>query len=252
MDDVDAIVKIAVDVIPQEPQVLYQYPYTDQFPEDCYRCTTEEITGFIKNESPVSDILVMVAEAEDEKSPSGKTIIAHTVWDLMAVGGKKAAELRKELEGDLAAPKTFDCSQRRDADWNRIEFYSRIISRITWDILEPTDRTTLPRTYIHLIRVATSPKWQRHGAGTLLCSWGIDVAQRHNLQIGLFATPSGRGLYTKLGFKKLTTAFVQMPDEKESVSMTVMKWFPKGEGEDMAGRAMKVVKKILTCGTNAE
>lgn len=103
IDDVDAIVKIAVDVIPQEPQVLYQYPYTDQFPEDCYRCTTEEITGFIKNESPDSDVLAMVAEMEDERAPSGKRIIAHTVWDLTAVGVKKAAALRKVLEGDGAS-----------------------------------------------------------------------------------------------------------------------------------------------------
>lgn len=86
--DLDAIVKIAIDVIPQEPQVLYQYPYTDRFPEDCYRCTTEEIKEFLANKSPVSDILVMVAEIEDELSPTGKTIIAHMVWDLMATGQK--------------------------------------------------------------------------------------------------------------------------------------------------------------------
>lgn len=75
------------------------------------------------------------------------------------------------------------------------------------------------------------------------------MAQRHKLQIGLYATPAGRGLYTKLGFKKLATAFVQMPDEKESVSMTVMKWYPKPEG---VVRAMKIVKKILICGNDAE
>jgi hypothetical protein len=86
MADVEAIVRIAVDVIPQEPQVLYQYPYMDEYPEDCYRCTTAEITGFIENASPLLETLVMVAEAEDEASPSGKTIIAHTVWDLMATG----------------------------------------------------------------------------------------------------------------------------------------------------------------------
>lgn len=63
-----------------------------------------------------------------------------------------------------------------------------------------------------------------------MCNWGFDVAQKYNLQIGLFATPSGEDLYTKLGFKELTKAFVQMPDEKESVSMTVMKWYPKEEG----------------------
>jgi hypothetical protein len=82
----DAIVRIAVDVIPQEPQVLNQYPYTDQFPEDCYRCTTEEIKTFFENGNPNCDILVMVAEVEDALVPSGENIVAHTVWDLMAVG----------------------------------------------------------------------------------------------------------------------------------------------------------------------
>jgi hypothetical protein len=86
--DLDAIVKIAVDVIPQEPQVLYQYPYTDQFSDDCYRCTTEEIRAFFENGNLGSDTFVMVAEIEDELVPSGKTVIAHTVWDLMAVGRK--------------------------------------------------------------------------------------------------------------------------------------------------------------------
>jgi hypothetical protein len=51
----------------------------------------------------------------------------------------------------------FDGADRRDADWDRIRVYSKIISEITWRILEPTDRTSVPRTYIHLIRVATSP-----------------------------------------------------------------------------------------------
>ena len=77
-------------------------------------------------------------------------------------------------------------------------FYGEVIDKIVWKYLEPTERTTLPRTYIHLIRVATSPQWQRHGAGTLLCNWGIDVARKHKLQIGLLATPSGYGLYTQL------------------------------------------------------
>ena len=98
MADVDAIVQIAVDGIPQVPQVLYQYPCTDKFPEDCYRCTTEEIKNFIENKNPLSDFLVMVAEIEDQPSPSGKTVIAHTVWDLMAVRQKTA-----QLEEDVAS-----------------------------------------------------------------------------------------------------------------------------------------------------
>jgi predicted acetyltransferase len=106
-----------------------------------------------------------------------------------------------------------------------------VINKIVWEYLEPSGRTSLPRLYIHLIRVATAPQWQRHGAGTLLCNWGIDVAQKHKLQIGLLATPSGQALYSQLGWKELTRAVVQMPKEKEkeSVSMMVMKWYPKEE-----------------------
>jgi hypothetical protein len=55
MADVEAVVRIAIDVIPQEPQVLYQYPYTDEYPEDCYRCTVAEITGFIEKANPPMD-----------------------------------------------------------------------------------------------------------------------------------------------------------------------------------------------------
>jgi len=145
----------------------------------------------------------------------------------MAVGRKAAPLQDLPSQTKIADPKRFDCSQRRDADWDRIKFYGRVINKIVWEYLEPTDRTTLPRSYIHLIRVATSPKWQRHGAGTMLCKWGIDVAQKHRLQIGLLATPSGWALYSQLGWKELTRAVVRMPEEKESVSMTVMKWYPK-------------------------
>jgi hypothetical protein len=104
--DLDAIVKIAVDVIPQESQVLYQYPYTDQFLEDCRRSTTQEIEGFLANGSPISDIDVMVAEVQDELSPTGKTVIAHTVWDLMAVGRKKAPDENGEPKHKAGEPPT--------------------------------------------------------------------------------------------------------------------------------------------------
>lgn len=126
--------------------------------------------------------------------------------------------------------KPFDCRDRRDANWDRIKFYGSIVNPLVWKYLEPTERTSLPRSYIHLIRVATSPLWQRHGAGTLLCNWGIDVAQKHSLQIGLLASPMGQGLYAKLGFKVLKVALVRMPEEKEGVDVTFMKWYPEGKG----------------------
>jgi hypothetical protein len=67
------------------------------------------------------------------------------------------------------------------------------------------------------------------------------LKSRSQLQIGLFATPSGLGVYTKLGFKELDVAFVRMPDEKESVSTTVMKWYPR---EGLVAQTLGGVHKL--------
>ena len=128
------------------------------------------------------------------------------------------------------ATPSFDCSKRRDANWERIKNYGSIVNPIVWKYLEPTDREAPPRTYIHLIRVATSPKWQRHGAGTLLVNWGIKLTQNLSLRIGLLATPSGHGLYAKLGFKDIKTTYVRQPHDDESASMEAMLWYSKEEG----------------------
>ena len=72
-----------------------------QYPEDCYKCTTAEIRNFIANDNPLADIRVMVAEVDDESA--GKVVIAHTVWDMMAVGLKEkedAASTSSEEVGD--------------------------------------------------------------------------------------------------------------------------------------------------------
>lgn len=125
--------------------------------------------------------------------------------------------------------KSDDGSERRDADPARIKFYQEIINNARRKYLEPSGRKNGPLSYLHLTRLATYPKWQRHGAGTLLSQWGIDVADKQNLNIGLFASPSGEALYKELGFKELQIV-VQMPGEEESVAVACMKRVPRSSG----------------------
>ena len=89
----------------------------------------------------------------------------------------------------------------------------------------PQGRKKNQLPYIHLTRLATRPEWQRHGAGTKLSKWGIKLAEKHGLDIGLFATPSGRTLYRELGFTEMKQIKVQMKGEDESVSMTCMRLY---------------------------
>ncbi|KAH7317753.1 hypothetical protein BKA65DRAFT_515117 [Rhexocercosporidium sp. MPI-PUGE-AT-0058] len=82
-------------------------------------------------------------------------------------------------------------------------------------------------SYLHMTRLATKPEYQRHGIGGALSQWGLDVAQKHNLLVGLFSTLVARPLYGHLGFETLKEIIVQIEGEKEKVEMTCTKWDSK-------------------------
>jgi len=86
-------------------------------------------------------------------------------------------------------------------------------------------------SYIHLLRLATSPMHQRHGAGTALTKWGINLANKYDVAIGLFATSMGEPLYAKLGFQSLAKPTAQVEGEDEKVTMTIMRLEPKKRSE---------------------
>jgi GNAT superfamily N-acetyltransferase len=75
---------------------------------------------------------------------------------------------------------------------------------------------------VHLLILATHPDYQRHGAGTRHCQWGIDLARERRSAVTLFSSPMGTKLYTQLGFKMLDHVTVQVPGEEEKLCIGVM------------------------------
>ncbi|KAF2456063.1 hypothetical protein BDY21DRAFT_347798 [Lineolata rhizophorae] len=76
--------------------------------------------------------------------------------------------------------------------------------------------------HIHLQVLATHPAYQRLGAATALCEWGIGQALRHGVVVTLFASPMGKLLYQKLGFENVTTVPVKVQGEDASVELSAM------------------------------
>ena len=64
--------------------------------------------------------------------------------------------------------------------------------------------------------------YQRRGAATQHCQWGMKLAKERKVPITVFGSPVGQELYAHLGFVLLATVVVQVEGEEEKVSLGVM------------------------------
>ena len=74
--------------------------------------------------------------------------------------------------------------------------------------------------------LATHPNYQLQGAGGNLTMYGIDRAKEERLAATLFASPMGRKLYGKIGFRDLGVVKIQVDGESEFVWEAVMAYVP--------------------------
>jgi GNAT superfamily N-acetyltransferase len=86
---------------------------------------------------------------------------------------------------------------------------------------------------LHLGMICTLPDYQRRGAGTMQCKWGLDLAKEKKLEVTLFASPMGRLLYEHLGFDVRGTVIVQVKGEEEKLTIKAMAY-------DTPGRSLVV------------
>ena len=75
---------------------------------------------------------------------------------------------------------------------------------------------------LHLKILRTHPDYQKRGAGTQHCRWGMELARADGIPVTLFASPMGKRLYSHLGFLLLDTVTVQVEGEEEKLSIGVM------------------------------
>jgi GNAT superfamily N-acetyltransferase len=79
------------------------------------------------------------------------------------------------------------------------------------------------------------PAYWRHGHGARMVEWGMELARRDGVKVGVLSVPTGEKLYLRLGFKKLDEVVVHDDTEDtiepKELRAGVMEYTPRGVHE---------------------
>lgn len=210
MADLDAMVDIALTAMPMDPQWNWRFPYQSEYPEDTRLFTRWKYEEFLQDEG---NWMVILAECEFANQP-----IAMAIWEVSALGYPK---LHNYTNQDKLQPRC----PRRDGHPARIQAWNDTMAKAKKSLFDDYHRGR----HFQLQILATLPKFQGRGAGSLLCRWGIKVAESKGMPISVFASPMGRKLYSKLGFGKVRDVVVQVDADDLRVVLTAMSYEPTFE-----------------------
>ncbi|KAF1978800.1 hypothetical protein BU23DRAFT_188644 [Bimuria novae-zelandiae CBS 107.79] len=210
LSDLDSILEIGLNAMPLDPQWDYRFPFRRVFSHDQRDATRKRYQEFLENAEQWS---VSIAEIVDNHDAIP---IAFAIWDIANLTGYNSQLTRVPA----LQPKKHT---RRDANPKRMQAWTRILREAKVYYFE--------RQYgsqqIQLQILATHPMFQRLGAGSRLVDEGIRLAKMSNNAISVFASPMGRRLYSKLGFKSIASVVVQVKDDPEFVSVEAMTYEPE-------------------------
>ena len=115
-------------------------------------------------------------------------------------------------------PNNNDCANRRDINLEHAKAFDKALSKAKSEFFD----NRFGSKQLHLLILGTHPDFQRHGAGTKHCQWGMQLAQERKLPLTLFSSPMGQKLYSHLGFRMLSSIIVQVDGEDEKLRIGVM------------------------------
>ncbi|KAI1945161.1 hypothetical protein LOZ57_004459 [Ophidiomyces ophidiicola] len=198
-------------------------PRRKEYPEHFRKEFLRRIRG--GSVQPGMVCFVAVTDPGDDKDGgnAGK-IVGYCVWKRRG-SGPDARKWQKENEGAM----------------NKI--YARYYSLLKWAVdhfkLDKSVDPEMLAKYVsstgdhfsspifsemwYIAALAVDPVYQRRGIGKLLVKWGIEQARREKVPIGLEASPKGKGLYEKLGFRT-----VKVTEWMPGMTDPVMVWEPEG------------------------
>ncbi|CVK99427.1 uncharacterized protein FMAN_02269 [Fusarium mangiferae] len=199
--DLDDITWIAVNGSPDDPGTDYRFPYRDKYPEDFWKWTRIEHEELFQRPDKLV-ILVVTAPVLDD----GEVIhqpISYGIWDL-----KVASDF---IPGDHGI------NERRDVNKKHMEAYAKALPAGLKKYFKRFGSEQIP-----LWEVVTHPDFRRRGAASMICEWGQKEADKYGKSLSLLATPMGKGLYLKLGYRVLGSVVVQVEGEEERVVVDAM------------------------------
>lgn len=210
LSDLESILHIGLSAMPMDPQWNYRFPHRRAFPQDQHDATRRRYREFLADERRYS---VWIAEALEN---GGLVPVAFAVWDISNLTGGAS----RPQKASTAKPAQ---SVRRDAAPKRMQAWKQILQEAKDQYFE----SQYGSRQIQLQILATHPKFQRLGAGSRLVNEGIRFAEASAKAISVFASPMGKRLYSKLGFKSIASVTVQAGGETESVSVEAMVYEPE-------------------------
>jgi ribosomal protein S18 acetylase RimI-like enzyme len=237
IEDLDAMVEIALAAMPQDPQWNWRFPYRLQFPDDTRGFTRVKYKEFLQDSD--GQWRVMLAEGRELDGQARPKAIAMAIWNVKNLTAPKYKMRCQEMsKSKYTKFRTWTCAyrgilvpftcltsihgnrSRRDANTARMKAFTEILAtskKIIFDEL-------YGQKYFTLQVLATSPAWQRRGAGTMLCQWGITISLWTGMAISVFASPMGQALYRRLGFRPISTVNLVVEGDSESVSVLAMSY----------------------------
>lgn len=230
--DLDAMLEIGLAAMPLDPQWNWRFPHRSAFPEDHRKFTRSTYRDFLENKS--GNWVVMLAEIAVRGEPGSVSPAAFAVWNLASLASSKQygayrnqIYTRASLDGfsdakpqlGLRPPPT---ALRRDASEERIRAWVESMPKAKAKFFD----THFSHQYFQLQILATHPNFQRQGAGSALCAWGLGISKITGLAVAVFASPMGRLLYSHLGFTKVGRVRISAQGEKEHVIVAAMVYLP--------------------------
>ncbi|KAF5714752.1 hypothetical protein FGLOB1_3368 [Fusarium globosum] len=201
IDDLDDITWIAVNGLPDDPGTDYRFPYRDKYPGDFWKWTRIEHEELFQRPDKLV-ILVVTAPVLDDGEVMHQPI-SYGVWDL-------------KVTSDFI-PGDHGINERRDVNKKHMEAYAEALPVGIKKYFKQFGSDQIP-----LWEVVTHPDFRRRGAASMICEWGQKEADRDGKSLSLLATPMGKGLYLKLGYRVLGSVVVQVEGEEERVVFDAM------------------------------
>jgi GNAT superfamily N-acetyltransferase len=241
------MVNIGLNAMPMDPQWNWRFEHRDRFPDDYKKSTRNIYRGFLENRP--GNWCVLLAEKPVGGIHGVLQPVAFAVWNVgnllafltatLAIyqqyelrngsGERFPLRLGCCLTGQVTSDDGNTCLEqalnppRRDANPERMKAWTETMCQAKSRIFN----AQLGHNYFQLQILATHPRFQRQGAASELCHWGIKAARDTGFSIAVFASPMGRELYSRLGFEWCDDVRICASDDDEEIQVAAMAYRPK-------------------------
>ncbi|TAQ86669.1 hypothetical protein B7494_g5028 [Chlorociboria aeruginascens] len=147
--------------------------------------------------APNSYFLCIVAQDPDQESVAGEEIIAYAKWNYVTVG-----EGGGDGDGEEELPEWPETADQAFGN-----YFFGTLDRKRREIMHPPARW---KGYYYLELVATLPSYQGKGAAGMLIEWGLERADQMGVEAYLEASPVGKRIYERHGFKEVERFGVEL------------------------------------------